>query len=142
MINRIHLLTMDMVNSKKRSWIMAQVKSSGNASTEAALLAIFRRLRIVGWRRKYPLFGKPDFVFPRARVAVFVDGCFWHGHPRKCRLPKKNREYWSNKIARNIARDRLVVRTLKEQGWKVIRIWENCIKDPATSAKLRNALEL
>ena len=121
---------------------MAQVKSSGNASTEAALLAIFRRLRIVGWRRKYPLFGKPDFVFPRARVAVFVDGCFWHGHPRKCRLPKKNREYWSNKIARNIARDRLVVRTLKEQGWKVIRIWENCIKDPATSAKLRNALEL
>lgn len=119
---------------------MAQVKSAGNRSTENVLASMLRKARITGWRRAYPLFGKPDFVFPRERVAVFVDGCFWHGHSRKCRVPKANRTYWKKKIARNIARDRLVNRTLKEKGWQVIRIWENCIRKPSTLRKLRKAL--
>jgi len=103
---------MDTFSPKKRSWIMARVKSDGNKSTEMSLMALLREARITGWRRRYPLFGKPDFVFPKRRVAVFVDGYFWHGHPRKCRMPHANREYWMNKIARNVARDKPVTCTL------------------------------
>ncbi|OQW99868.1 MAG: very short patch repair endonuclease [Desulfobacteraceae bacterium A6] len=131
---------MDTFSAKKRSWIMAQVKSTGNRSTEKNFIAVLRESKLLGWRRHYPIFGKPDFVFPRAKVAVFVDGCFWHGHPRKCRVPQSNREYWLEKIDRNIARDRLVTRTLKDKGWQVIRIWEDMILKPSTVARLRKAL--
>lgn len=119
---------------------MAQVKSAGNRSTEESLLTVLRQHGITGWRRAYLLFGKPDFVFPKARVAVFVDGCFWHGHPRKCRVPKARRLYWLKKIARNVARDKLVTSTLQENGWKVIRIWEDSVQKPSTVARLRKAL--
>ena len=131
---------MDTISRQKRSWIMAQVKSSGNRSTEAALLAVMRENRITGWRRGYPLIGKPDFVFPRAKIAVFVDGYFWHGHPQKCRVPKAHRAYWMKKIARNVARDRQVRRALQEKGWKVVRIWEDSVQKQATVTKLRKAL--
>lgn len=131
---------MDTFSRGKRSWIMAQVKSAGNESTEQALLAVFRASHITGWRRYYPLFGKPDFVFPRQKVAVFVDGCFWHGHPKKCRIPRANRKYWLRKIRRNVTRDRLVNRALAEKGWKVIRIWEDAVDKPSTMARLRKAL--
>jgi DNA mismatch endonuclease, patch repair protein len=131
---------MDTFSRQKRSWIMAQVKSNGNQSTEARLITVLRGNGIIGWRRRYPLFGKPDFVFPKARVAVFVDGCFWHGHPTKCRMPKVNREYWEQKIARNVARDRLVAQRLREKGWKVVRIWEDTIQKPTTLRRLRKAL--
>ena len=131
---------MDTFSRQKRAWIMAQVKSSGNRSTEGELIAVLRENRVIGWRRKYPLYGKPDFVFPKARVAVFVDGCFWHGHPQKCRVPLANRSYWARKIARNVARDRHVTRTLREKGWKVVRIWEDTIREPLTLTRLRKAL--
>ena len=131
---------MDTFGPNKRSWIMAQVKSNGNRSTETRLVALLREQGITGWRRQYPLHGKPDFVFPKARVAVFVDGCFWHGHPTKCRMPKAHREYWERKIARNVARDRLVTRALREMGWKVVRIWEDALQKSSTIRKLRKAL--
>lgn len=131
---------MDTFSQRKRSWIMAQVKSTGNRSTEKNLLQVLREQKITGWRRFYPLFGKPDFVFPKKRVALFVDGCFWHGHPRKCRVPKANRQYWIKKIARNVARDKLVTRNLSKKGWNVIRIWEDSIRKPSTIVRLRKAL--
>jgi DNA mismatch endonuclease (patch repair protein) len=131
---------MDTFSQRKRSWIMAQVKSAGNISTEKTLLSVFRERRFIGWRRFYPLFGKPDFVFLKARVAVFVDGCFWHGHPRKCRIPKANREYWVKKITRNVTRDKLVTRILRKKGWNVIRIWEDSIRKSSTVKRLRKAL--
>jgi len=131
---------MDTFSKEKRSWIMAQVKSVGNKSTEQNLVTVFRQQAITGWKRGYPLFGKPDFVFPAARVAVFVDGCFWHGHPRKCRVPKAHKAYWLKKIARNVARDDLVTRALKEKGWKVVRIWEDSVEKPSTLIRLRRAL--
>lgn len=130
---------MDAFSTTKRSWIMAQVKSSGNRSTELKLLAILRKEGITGWRRSYPLFGKPDVTFPTKRVAVFLDGVFWHGHPQKCRMPKTNRSYWRRKIARNIARDKFVARTLRAKGWKVVRIWDYSIQEPSTIAKLLKA---
>jgi len=131
---------MDTVSQLKRSWIMAQVKSSGNRSTEAGLVAVLRENGITGWRRKYPLYGKPDFVFPKRRLAVFVDGCFWHGHPTKCRIPQTNRSYWERKIARNVDRDLHVTKALQEKGWNVIRIWEDSVKKPSTVRKLKKAL--
>lgn len=131
---------MDTFSVQKRSWIMAQVKSSGNRSTEKNLIAVLRESKLLGWRRHYPIFGKPDFVFPREKVAVFVDGSFWHGHPRKCRVPQSNREYWLKKVGRNVARDRLVTRTLKDKGWKVIRIWEDSVTKPSTVIIMRKAL--
>ena len=68
---------------------------------------------------------RPDVVFTRARVAVFVDGCFWHSCPKHGRSPQSNHEYWSEKLRRNIARDRLVDSALAEAGWDVVRIWEH-----------------
>ena len=75
------------------------------------------------------MLGKPDFVFGKARVAVFIDGDFWHGNPRKYRIPKSNRTYWHQKITTNRARDRLVTKSLESQGWKVLRIWESSLAD-------------
>ncbi len=68
---------------------------------------------------------KPDFVFPARKLAVFVDGCFWHGCPLHATQPKQNAEFWRTKIARNQARDRLVTRTLRRAGWRVLRLWEH-----------------
>ncbi len=131
---------MDSFSRQKRSWIMARVKSDGNRSTEGRLIAMMRENSIMGWRRRYPLEGKPDFVFPKERVAVFVDGCFWHGHPSKCRIPNTNRAYWERKIERNRVRDRYVTRALRKRGWKVVRIWEDCVRNRSTLSKLRKAL--
>lgn len=132
---------MDTVSAQVRSKIMARVKSSGNRSTELALASLLRKHGMSGWRRKYPILGKPDFVFPNHFVAVFVDGCFWHGHPTRCRLPKNNKSYWRRKIKRNKVRDRLVTRALRKKGWKVVRIWENEIPSLRTVRRLRKALK-
>ncbi|MEN6467499.1 MAG: very short patch repair endonuclease [Smithella sp.] len=132
---------MDTFSPKIRSWIMGQVKSNGNKSTEINLCVALREHGIIGWRRTYPLFGKPDFVFPKRRVAVFVDGCFWHGHPKKCRMPETNREYWEKKILRNKARDRKVTATLRKKGWKVVRIWEDSVKKPLAISRIQRALQ-
>jgi DNA mismatch endonuclease (patch repair protein) len=121
----------DNVTKAKRSAIMATVRSVENKSTELELVALLRKNGITGWRRRQALPGKPDFVFRRQRVVVFVDGCFWHGCPRHLRLPATNASYWQNKIARNRARDRAVVRVLRASGWRVVRIWEHALKVPA-----------
>ena len=86
---------------------------------------------------------RPDFVFRTQRVAVFVDGCFWHGCPRHATRPKQNRAFWDAKIARNRARDRKVSRTLRAAGWSVLRIWECALtvkRAPATMARLARAV--
>ncbi len=67
---------------------------------------------------------RPDFVFPKLKLAVFVDGCFWHGCPKHATRPKNNRVFWDKKLAGNKTRDLLVTKTLKRANWRVIRIWE------------------
>jgi DNA mismatch endonuclease (patch repair protein) len=114
----------DVFSKKERSQIMRLVKSHHNKSTEIRLIQFFRDLGIKGWRRNYKLFGKPDFVFPKSRTAVFVDGCFWHGHNCRNTKPKNNAEYWVAKIQRNRKRDRVVTKQLHDMQWLVIRIWE------------------
>ena len=126
----------DVFNEEKRSEVMAKVKATGNASTELALIKLFRKFKLTGWRRKQKLFGKPDFVFSNEKVAVFADGCFWHGHNCKNITPKQNAQFWRDKLARNKKRDRLVNRILKKEGWIVFRIWECAIKKGKLPKKL------
>ncbi len=129
---------MDKVSPAERSRIMAQVRSRGNKSTELKLIALLRANKLSGWRRNYPLTGKPDFVYPRHRLALFVDGCFWHGCSKHCRLPATNKKYWIDKIERNKRRDRKTSKALREKGWMVIRIWEHELKSEASfKRKLR-----
>lgn len=130
---------------------MSRIRSRGNKHTEVALAKIFRREGIVGWRRQAEISGqkpalsragkevrsqrstvskrrfrvKPDFVFPKLKLAVFVDGCFWHGCPKHGTKPKGNAKFWRDKIANNKARDRRVNRQLRGAGWRVLRIWEH-----------------
>ena len=115
----------DIFTKTRRSAVMALIRGWGNKGTELKLIILFKAHGITGWRRKAPVFGKPDFVFPQLKLAVFVDGCFWHGCPIHATQPKSNAEFWQAKIARNIARDRLVTRTLRAKGWRVMRIWEH-----------------
>jgi len=105
---------------------MSRIRSRGNRDTELRMVELLRDHRITGWRRTCKLFGKPDFVFEREKVALFVDGCFWHGCPRPKHgpVPKRRAAWWSAKLARNKERDRIVTRTLRNAGWKVLRIWE------------------
>jgi DNA mismatch endonuclease (patch repair protein) len=116
---------------------MSRIRSSQNATTELRFLALLHATRIKSWRRNYPLPGKPDFTFPKSRLAVFIDGCFWHGHACGRNLtPKRNAEAWKAKITRNKTRDAIVTRELEKKGWKIMRIWEctlrkkpnNCVK--------------
>lgn len=121
----------DVFTKKKRSQVMSRIRSTDNRETEGRFLAILKLYRITGWRRHLPLVGKPDFVFPSHRVAIFIDGCFWHGCPKHMRIPLSNREYWRNKIARNIARDRAVGFHLRKLGWRIMRIWDHQLADAA-----------
>jgi DNA mismatch endonuclease (patch repair protein) len=125
----------DVFTKAKRSEVMSRIRSRGNKDTELALAKLFRRHGITGWRRhveirkaesgKQKFKVRPDFVFRQARLTIFVDGCFWHGCPKHGTQPAGNRSFWKKKFARNIARDRLVNRTLRRAGWRVLRIWEH-----------------
>ena len=107
---------------------MSLIRSRGNRDTELRLITIMRAHRITGWHRNWPLFGKPDFAFPKLKLAVFVDGCFWHGCPLHATQPKQNAAFWRKKISANRTRDRLVTRTLRRLGWRVLRVWEHELK--------------
>lgn len=141
----------DIFSPSKRSEVMSRIKGKGNLSTEMRLVRLFREHGITGWRRHIQIrmgkFGrrnaatlrpprsssrtrsvKPDFVFRKERVVVFVDGCFWHGCPRCYVKPKQNAKFWREKIGGNQARDRRVARRLRALGWRVCRIWECRLK--------------
>jgi DNA mismatch endonuclease (patch repair protein) len=115
----------DVFTKAKRSEVMSQIRGRGNKETELALAKLFRQHSIMGWRRNQRVFGKPDFIFPKLRLAVFVDGCFWHGCPRHSTKPQNNRAFWRDKLSSNQTRDRLVTRTLRQAGWRVLRVWEH-----------------
>jgi DNA mismatch endonuclease (patch repair protein) len=143
----------DVFTKAKRSEVMSRIRGRGNKDTELALAKLLRSHGITGWRRNQLVLGKPDFVFPHECVAVFVDGCFWHGCPKHSnpkKWVKKNsmrssgvsrrgaesqrtgpsttlrtgKIFWREKMAANITRDWFVSRTLRRQGWRVVRIYE------------------
>ena len=145
----------DVFTKAKRSDVMSRIRSRGNKDTELALVRVFRAHGITGWRRQvqirsaergvrsksgvrrpansfrtprseFRVFSvRPDFVFPKLRLAVFVDGCFWHACPLHTTKPRNNAAFWRKKFAANQTRDRLVTRTLRKDGWCVLRIWEH-----------------
>ncbi|MGD0649717.1 MAG: very short patch repair endonuclease [Verrucomicrobiia bacterium] len=115
----------DFLTKLQRSALMSRVRSKGNLSTELRFAALLRAGRISGWRRHYPLFGRPDFVFLTQRVAVFTDGCFWHRCPHCYSSPKSNRAFWKSKVKANVARSKFVNAGLRRNGWRVLRFWEH-----------------
>jgi DNA mismatch endonuclease (patch repair protein) len=155
----------DVFSKRKRSEVMARIRSRGNRDTELALVRLLRAQRISGWRRHIRVRSmacgtrnlgagamagrsfrtprsalrvftvRPDFVFLKQRVTVFVDGCFWHGCPRHATQPQNNAVFWRRKLAANRARDRRVNRELRRAGWRVVRIWEHELKRGAQNAK-------
>lgn len=142
----------DVFTKQKRSEVMSRIRARGNQETEIALMKMFRRHKITGWRRQTLLKFKiqkvkvkiktgkpnkttlaatirPDFIFPKQKLVVLVDGCFWHGCPKHSNLPVTNRAFWRKKLTRNRTRDRLVNRTLRRRGWRVIRLWQHDLKN-------------
>lgn len=115
---------MDIFTPEKRSSIMSEVHSKGNKSTELKLIRYFKENNIHGWKRGYKVKGHPDFVFLEKRIAIFVDGCFWHGHDCRNTRPVDHQEYWQKKRERNIKHDKEVTARFESRGWTVIRIWE------------------
>jgi len=115
--------------SPTRSATMRAVKGKGNKTTELAVRMALVRAGVRGWRmHARDIEGVPDLYFPRKRVAVFLDGCFWHGCPRCGHVPKENNPYWAAKLARNRARDKKKNQMLRRAGVRVLRIWEHDIK--------------
>lgn len=124
---------MDIWTPEKRSEVMSRIKSRGNMSTEIALVQGMRAAGIKGWRTHQPIIAdnlkiRPDFVFRPQRVAVFVDGCFWHRCPLHGTVPESNREFWQKKFESNRARDTRNNRVLRGSGWTVVRLWEHSVK--------------
>ena len=114
----------DVYDKEKRSAVMRNIKGKGNKSTELALIKVFQEQGINGWRRGYPVKGHPDFVFTKSRVAIFVDGCFWHGHDCRNTRPKENSDYWDKKRKRNIKHDTEITELFIKRDWIVLSIWE------------------
>ena len=127
----------DVFTKAKRSEVMSRIRGRGNKDTELALAKLFRAHRITGWRRNQKVFGKPDFVFQKLKLAVFVDGCFWHGCPKHAPTPKSNRAFWRRKFSRNKQRDVHVTRTLRSAGWRVFRVWEHELADKNEARLMR-----
>jgi DNA mismatch endonuclease (patch repair protein) len=114
----------DVFDKDKRSEIMRAVKSRNTKSTEQRLLSLFKQYHISGWKRGYEVKGHPDFVFLKKRIAVFVDGCFWHGHDCRNTRPHEHSDYWNAKRERNMRHDKYITERFQKRGWEVIRIWE------------------
>jgi DNA mismatch endonuclease (patch repair protein) len=131
----------DFLSKETRSRVMARIRSKDTAP-EVALRRALYAAGARGWRchvKHIP--GKPDIAFTRKRVAVFVDGCFWHGHPDYF-TPGKSGFYWDAKIARTQERDRLANEALAANGWRVLRVWDFEVEEDVTAcaAKVMDAL--
>jgi DNA mismatch endonuclease, patch repair protein len=124
----------DTRTKAQRSRIMAAVKSK-DTNPEMVLRRTLSQHGLRGWRTHYKRApGTPDVAWPGLKVAVFVDGAFWHGHPSRHK-PGRSGAYWDEKIATNIARDRRVDAELRALGWTVVRIWDfETLRDPTASA--------
>jgi DNA mismatch endonuclease, patch repair protein len=122
----------DVFTPEKRSAVMRQVKGK-NTSPELKVRRILHRLGARFRLHRKALPGAPDIVLPGRKLAIFVHGCFWHGHDcaRGSRVPKQNRDYWLAKVGRNRERDIVSRAALEALGWRVETIWECEMKDAA-----------
>lgn len=117
---------MDRLSTAARSKNMAAIRSERNATTEQRLRAHLVRNGISGWcLHAVSVPGKPDFFFRKQKLAIFVDGCFWHGCPKCGHTPHSNTSYWTTKLSRNQARDKTITGALRRSGIRVLRVWEH-----------------
>ena len=117
----------DVLNPQQRSYCMSQIRGKDTKPEIVFRKALWRE----GFRYslKYKLYGKPDIILPGRKIAVFIDGCFWHGWPLHYNKPNTNKKFWKEKIKKNIERDKQVNRYLKKNGWQVVRYWEHQVKN-------------
>ncbi|MBI4994730.1 very short patch repair endonuclease [Candidatus Peregrinibacteria bacterium] len=115
---------MDTISKQKRSEIMSRIKNR-----DSKIETFFRKEL---WKRGFryrknsgKYFGKPDVILKRYKTVIFIDSCFWHGCKKHCRLPSVRKYYWTQKISKNVVRDKEVVKYYKKQNWKIYRIWEH-----------------
>jgi DNA mismatch endonuclease, patch repair protein len=138
----------DVFDTAKRSVVMSRIRGRGNLTTELKLVAAFKQHGVIGWRRHVllkprvapeermlgerppRLSVRPDFIFRHQKVAVFVDGCFWHGCPAHATKPTTNSEFWTKKLSGNAQRDRRATNALLASGWHVLRVWEHELASP------------
>ncbi len=118
---------MDTLTKKQRRKTMQKIRSKGTVA-ERIVERELRRRKIYFAKHVASIIGRPDIVFHRKKVVVFIDSDFWHGNPKRFIAPKSNVNYWQKKIARNKERDKKVTSALKKDGWKVLRLWEYDIK--------------
>jgi len=115
----------DVHTKKQRSYNMSRVRAS-ETKAELKLKPFFKTLGFIYQPKN--IFGKPDFVHKKEKVAIFIDGCFWHKCPKHFKLPASNKKFWKDKINKNVKRDKAVTKKLRKDRWKIIRIWEHGIK--------------
>lgn len=134
----------DPLSPVDRSSLMAKVKGKGNRSTEMVVADQLSEWGIAGWEgHPTGIPGKPDFYFTAERVAIFVDGCFWHGCPLcRRRTPSNRRAFWRRKITENRLRDGRTTRKLRGMGIHVTRIWEHALRGPMWKSSLRRFLTM
>jgi DNA mismatch endonuclease (patch repair protein) len=150
-------MMVDTVSRQVRSRMMSRIRSTGNQRTDKGVASMLRRAGITGWRRhvviklpptksamsvasdgtRFKQQVRPDFVFGMQRVALFIDGCFWHGCPRCYTAPKSATAFWKRKVITNRERDKYQTAALKKCGWRVVRMWEHQISDKPESVALR-----
>lgn len=138
-----YFITMvDTLTKSERSKRMTLVRSEGNKSTEEHIKGLLLKNNIAGWvQHPVKIVGRPDFYFSRQKLAVFVDGCFWHSCPIcKRRKPSVNAKFWVNKIETNRKRDNRQRRKLRETGSHVMRIWEHETKQNFWLNRLKRML--
>jgi DNA mismatch endonuclease (patch repair protein) len=117
----------DILTQEQRKFNMSRIKGK-NTGPEVKLRKLLYFNGIRGYRLHHNLPGKPDIVFVKKKIAIFIDGCFWHKCPICFQEPETRKEFWMKKIQSNIDRDKKVNKQLKSDGWVVIRIWEHEIK--------------
>lgn len=126
----------DVLTKKQRSYNMARIKSK-NTGPELVLRKLLSQNKVSGYKLHYKIFGRPDLAFPKKRLAVFIDGCFWHKCPLCFVKPTSQIEFWKEKIKNNIKRDKRVNKFLKKNNWKFLRIWEHELKKNPERACLK-----
>jgi len=121
----------DVLTREQRSYNMSMIRAK-NTKPEIILRKLIFASGLRGYRLHYELMGKPDIVFPKRKIAVFIDGCFWHKCPKCFIKPATNRKFWKEKIESNVKRDKAVNAGLRKKGWKVLRIWEHELRNEKT----------
>ena len=124
----------DRVSKKTRSRIMSSIRSR-DTKMELAVRPVLEALGFIYHPEYDFLEGAPDFAHLTACIAIFLDGCFWHGCPKHFRVPKTNTEFWIKKTTQNMVRDASITAKYRSMGWKVIRVWEHDLKDLVKAMK-------